>query len=113
VGSGKAKTKVKIRIYLTATGILMEGDFTHSPCHPVLPFFRHMKQGLASVLKAIAGIAAVVCLLTPVAGMGILVFVIALIVAIIAGVIGSHLSGDDDQGGYWPKDPNSSGSKSA
>jgi hypothetical protein len=46
-------------------------------------------------------------------GMGILVFVTALIVAIIAGVIGSHLSDDDDQGGYWPKDPNSSGSTSA
>jgi hypothetical protein len=31
--------------------------------------------------------------------------VIALIVAIIAGVMGSHLSDDDDQSGYWPKDP--------
>lgn len=73
----------------------------------MLPFFRlRMKQGVASVLKAIAGIAAVVCLLTPVAGMGILVFVIALIVAIIAGVTGSHLSDDDGQSGYWPKGPN-------
>jgi hypothetical protein len=53
----------------------------------VPPFVRHMKQGLASVLKAIAGIAVVVCLLLPVTGMGVLVFVIALIIAIIAGVI--------------------------
>ena len=66
-----------------------------------------MKQGVASILKAIAGIAALVCLLTPVTGMGILVFVIALIVAIIAGVIGSHLSDDDSQSGYWPKGPSS------
>ena len=79
----------------------------------MLPFVRHMKQGLASVLKAIAGIAAVVCLLTPVTGMGVFVFVIALVVAITAGVIGSHLSDDDDQGGYWPKGPNSSSSTSA
>jgi hypothetical protein len=69
-----------------------------------------MKQGLASILKALAGIAALVCLLTPVTDMGVLVFVIALFVAIIAGVTGSHLSDDEDQGGYWPKDPNSSGS---
>jgi hypothetical protein len=66
-----------------------------------------MKQGVASILKAIAGIAALVCLLTPVTGMGILVFVIALIVAIIAGVMGSHLSDDDSQSGYWPKGPSS------
>ena len=66
-----------------------------------------MKQGVASILKAIAGISALVCLLTPVTGMGILVFVIALIVAIIAGVIGSHLSDDDSQSGYWPKGPSS------
>ena len=66
-----------------------------------------MKQGVTSILKAIAGIAALVCLLTPVTGMGILVFVIALIVAIIAGVIGSHLSDDDSQSGYWPKGPSS------
>jgi len=64
-----------------------------------------MKQGVSSVLKAIAGIAVVVCLLTPVRGMGLLVFVVALIVAIVAGVIGHHLSGDDDQSGYWPKGP--------
>lgn len=66
-----------------------------------------MKQGLASILKAIAGIAALVCLLTPVTGLGMLVFVIALFVAIIAGVTGSHLSEDDNSAGYWPKDPNS------
>jgi hypothetical protein len=69
-----------------------------------------MKQGLASILKAVAGIAALVCLLTPVSGMGVLVFVIALFVAIIAGVTGSHLTDDEDHGGYWPKDPNSPGS---
>ena len=62
-----------------------------------------MKQALASILKVIAGIAAVVCLLTPVRGMGMLVFAIALVVAIIAGVIGSHLSDDDNQTGYCAK----------
>lgn len=67
-----------------------------------------MKQVLASILKALAGIAAVVCLLTPVAGMGIVVFLIALFVAIIAGVTGSHLSDDDDHDRYHPEDPNSS-----
>jgi hypothetical protein len=66
-----------------------------------------MKQGLASVLKAIAGIAFLVFLLTPVTGLGMPVCVIALFVAIIAGVTGSHLSDDDNPGGYWPKDPNS------
>jgi len=69
-----------------------------------------MKQGLATILKAVAGIAAIVCLLTPVTGTGILVFVIALFVAIIAGVTASHLSDGGDHGGYWPKDPNSSSS---
>jgi hypothetical protein len=43
--------------------------------------------------------------------MGILVFLIALFVVIIAVVTGSHLSDDDDLGGYWPKDPNSSDSR--
>ena len=51
-----------------------------------------MKQGLATLLKAVAGIAALVCVMTPVSGIGIVVFVIALFVAIIAGVTGSHLS---------------------
>ena len=69
-----------------------------------------MKQGLVRILKALAGIAAVVALLTPVAGMGIVVFAISLIVAIIAGAIGFNLSDEEDQGGYWPKGPNSSGS---
>ena len=74
----------------------------------MLTFLRfQMKQWMASILKAVAGIAAVVCLLTPVTGMGMLVFVIALIVAIIAGVTGSHLGDDDDHGGYWPRGPNS------
>jgi hypothetical protein len=69
-----------------------------------------MKQGFGGILKAVAGVAALVCLLSPVTGNGILVFVIALFVAIIAGVTGSHLSEDDDQGGFWPKDRNSSSS---
>lgn len=69
-----------------------------------------MKEGLASILKVVAGIAAVVCLLSPVTGMGILVFVVALFVAIIAGVTGHHLSEHDDQGGYWPKGPTSTSS---
>ena len=70
-----------------------------------------MKQGLASLLKAVAGIAGLVFLLAPITGMGILVAVIALTVAIITGVTGSHLSDDDDQsGGYWPKGPNSASS---
>lgn len=64
-----------------------------------------MKQALASVLKAVAGIAGLVFLLAPVTGMGILVSVIGLVVAIIAEVTSSHLSDDDGQRGYWPKDP--------
>lgn len=68
-----------------------------------------MKQVLAHILKALAGIAVVVALLTPVAGLGIVVFAISLIVAIIAGAIGTNLSDEEDQGGYWPKGPNSSG----
>jgi hypothetical protein len=66
-----------------------------------------MKQVLGTILRAIAGIAAVVCVLSPMTGMGALVFVIALFVAIIAGVTGSHLRNDEDQGGYWPTDPKS------
>jgi hypothetical protein len=68
-----------------------------------------MKQALAAVLKAIAGVAAVVCILTPVAGLGIVVFVIAFPVAVIAGVAGSHLSDDESGGGYWPEDPKNDG----
>jgi hypothetical protein len=56
-------------------------------------------------------VAGLVFLLAPITGKGILLSVIALVVAIIAGVTGSHLSDDDDQGGgYWPKGPDSSGS---
>ena len=52
-----------------------------------------------------------VFLLAPITGMGTLVSVIALVVAIIAGVTSSHLNDDEDQsGGYWPKGPDSSGS---
>jgi len=70
-----------------------------------------MKQGLASLLKVVAGIAGVVFLLAPFTSMGVLVSVIALVVAIIAGVTSSHLSDDEDQnGGYWPKGPDSTGS---
>ena len=68
-----------------------------------------MKQGLARVLKAIAGIAVVVALLTPFTGIGIVVFAISAFVAIITGAIGSNLSDDEDQGGYWPKGPDTSG----
>jgi len=66
-----------------------------------------MKRGLASILKAVAGIAALVCLLAPLTDRGVLVFAAALVVAIITGVAGSHLSEDGDHSGYWPKDPNS------
>jgi len=41
VGSGKAKTKDKIKIYLTSTGILMEGDFTS---------MRHFFAGISSAI---------------------------------------------------------------
>jgi len=58
-----------------------------------------MKQGLASILKALAGISAVVALRMPVAGMGIVVFIISLFVAIIAGALGFNLSDEEDQGG--------------
>jgi hypothetical protein len=70
-----------------------------------------MKQGLAGLLKAVAGIAGVVFLLAPVSGMGIVVCVVALFVAIIAGAIGHHLSDDEDDSnsGYWPRDPNPPG----
>ena len=50
---------------------------------------QHLKKGIASVLKAGAGIAAgLVCLMAPVTGVGILVSMVALIVAIIMGVLG-------------------------
>ena len=65
-----------------------------------------MKQGVATLLKVIAGIAGIVFLLAPMTGMGILVSVIGLVVAFIAGVTSSHLSDDEDQNsGYWPKGP--------
>jgi len=83
------------------------GDYTHllpelSQCYTLRT---HMKQALASVLKAVAGIAGLVFLLAPVTGMGILVSVIGLVVAIVGGVTSSHLSDDDGQSGYWPKGP--------
>jgi hypothetical protein len=72
-----------------------------------------MKQGLATVLKAVAGLAGVVALLAPVTDAGLVITGIAILVAMIAGVFGIHLSDDDggQGGGYWPQDPNSSGSK--
>ena len=68
-----------------------------------------MKQAVASILKAVAGIAGLVFLLAPITDMGILVSVVAIVVAIIAGVMGHHLSDEDSSGnsGYWPKDPGS------
>lgn len=68
-----------------------------------------MKQGLATVLKAVAGLAGAVALMAPVTDTGLVITGIALLVAIIAGVTGIHLSDDDDgqSGGYWPQDPNS------
>jgi len=69
-----------------------------------------MKQGLATALKAVAGLAGTVALLAPITDTGLVITGMALLVAIIAGVIGIHLSDDDDdqRGGYWPQDPNSS-----
>lgn len=66
-----------------------------------------MKRGLGSVLKAVAGIAGLVFLVAPLTSIGILVSVIALVVAIITGVLGSHLNDDEEHSGYWPKDPSS------
>ena len=66
---------------------------------------RHATQGLGSVLKIVAGIAGLVCLMAPITDMGILASIIALIVAIITGVLGVHLSDDKGHSGYWPKDP--------
>jgi hypothetical protein len=70
-----------------------------------------MKNGLSGILKAVAGIAGLVFLVAPFTAMGIFVSVVALIVAIIAAVAGSHLSDDEDNSnsGYWPKDPRSQG----
>ena len=71
----------------------------------------HVKQAQAGILKVVAGIAGLVFLLAPITGMGILISVVGLVVAIIAGVTSHHLSDDEDtsNGGYWPKDPNSPG----
>jgi hypothetical protein len=72
-----------------------------------------MKQVLATVLKAVAGLAGFVALMAPITDTGLVVTGIALLVAIITGVIGVHLSDDpkDQGGGYWPQDPNPPGSK--
>jgi hypothetical protein len=47
-----------------------------------------MKQGLATVLKAVAGLAGVVALLAPVTDAGLVITGIAILVAMIAGVFG-------------------------
>src|SRR5262244_582781 len=47
---------------------------------------QHLKKGLASAFKAVAGIAGFVFFMAPVTNMGILVSVIALMVAITTGV---------------------------
>jgi hypothetical protein len=65
-----------------------------------------MKQALAKVLKTIAGVAGVVFLFAPLTDNGILVSVAALFVAIITGVLGTHLGDGEGQSGYWPTDPN-------
>lgn len=70
----------------------------------------HVKKGLASVFKAVAGIAGLVFFMAPITNMGILVSVIALVVAIITGVLGVHLSGGETHSGHWPQDPSSRGS---
>jgi len=85
-------------------------DFQSGTTDESRTYSTSVKTGLGSILKAVAGIAGLVCLLTPVTGLGVLVFVVALFVAIIAGVTGFHLSGKD-HGGYWPTRPNSSGSR--
>jgi hypothetical protein len=55
-----------------------------------------MKQGRDGILKAIAGVAGVVFLLTPITDMGISESLVALVIAIAAGVAGSRL-GDDEE----------------
>jgi hypothetical protein len=72
-----------------------------------------MKHGLATVLKAVAGLACVVALMAPITDTGLVITGIALLAAIIAGVTGIRLSDDDEgqRGGYWPQDPNSPRSK--
>ena len=70
-----------------------------------------MKQGLATVLKAVAGLAGAVALIAPVTDTGLVITGIALLEAIITGVIGVHLSDDpEDQTEYWPRDPKPPGS---
>jgi hypothetical protein len=69
-----------------------------------------MKNALATILKAVAGLAGVVFLMAPVTDMGVIVSMIALAVAITTGIMGVHLSDDDrsnNDSGYWPKDPHS------
>ncbi len=60
---------------------------------------------LAFILKSVAGIAGVVFFFAPITDTGILISLVALVVAIITGVLGSHLSDDEGQSGYWPVDP--------
>ena len=67
-----------------------------------------MRQALAHIPKVIAGLAGVVFLLAPLTDTGVIVTVVALVVAIITAVASSHLSDDEGSSGYWPKDPNHS-----
>jgi len=55
-------------------------------------FFNFGETELGTILKAVARGAGLVCLLAPLTGLGVLVFVFALYVAIIAGVTGIHLA---------------------
>jgi uncharacterized membrane protein HdeD (DUF308 family) len=70
-----------------------------------------MRKAAAAALKVVCGIAGLVFLASPFTATGILVCVIAGVVAIITGVISHQLSDEDDNSnsGYWPKDPNSPG----
>src|SRR5215813_7928728 len=85
-------------------------DFQSGTAEENRTFSTSVKTGLGTILKAVAGGAGLVCLLTPLTGLGVLVFVFALFVAIIAGVTGTHLSGKP-HGGYWPTHSNPSGSR--
>ncbi len=55
-----------------------------------------------------SGIAGLVFLMASTTGIGVIVSMVALVVAIIAGATGVHFSGDegsDNTSGFWPKDP--------
>ena len=70
-----------------------------------------LRKTIADVLKAVAGLAAVVFLLAPIGTWNqVLLCGISIVVAIICVAISSNLSDDDDadggkSSGYWPSDP--------